>query len=96
MQLAVTDADDPFKALTEDLSNLRDQNAVQEELSAESFTDLDNNVVTAVLIFSDEDIVAEILDPDEDYEIDKDIDEVVVEGPNRPSNIELEEPLDKL
>ena len=96
MQLAVTDADDPFKALTEDLSNLRDQNAVQEELSAESFTDLDNNVVTAVLIFSDEDIVAEILDPDEDYEIDKDIDEVVAEGPNRPSNIELEEPLDKL
>ena len=96
MQLAVTDADDPFKALTEDLSNLRDQNAVQEELSAESFTDLDNNVVTAVLIFSDEDIVVEILDPDEDYEIDKDIDEVVAEGPNRPSNIELEEPLDKL
>ena len=69
-QLAVTDVDDHFKALTEDLSHLQEiyQNAAQQELSAESFIDLDNNVTT-VPISSDEDIVAEILDPEEDNEI---------------------------
>ena len=72
-QLAITDADCPFKALTEDLSNLReiDQNVVQEELSAKSFTDLDNNVVTTVPISNDQEIVAEILDPEEDNEINE-------------------------
>ena len=76
-QLAVTDADEYFKALTEDLSNLQeiDQNEVQEEL---------NNYATTVPISSDEDILAEILDPEKDNEIVEDIDDVDVhvEGPN--------------
>ena len=64
-KLAVTGTDDPFKALTEDLSHLRetDQNVVQEELPAKPFIDLDDNIVTTVSISCDEDIVAEILDP---------------------------------
>ena len=44
------------------------------------------------------DIAAKFLDPEEDNGIDEDIDDidVEVEGPNRPSDIELEEALDKL
>ena len=77
-QLAVTVANDPFKALTEDLSNLReiDQNAFQEELSAELFIDLDNDVVTTLPISCDEDITAKISDSEKHNEIDKDINEV--------------------
>ena len=54
-QFAVTDAGDPFKALTEDISHLReiDQNALSEEFPAESFIDLDNNVATTVPISND-------------------------------------------
>ena len=99
-QFAVTGTADPFKSLTEDLSHFleKDQNAVQEELLADSFFDLDNNVVTTVPISSDEDIVAEVLNPEEDNEIDEDIDGVdaEVKASNLPSNIELEEALDKL
>lgn len=77
-QLAVTVANDPFKTLTEDLSNLReiDQNAFQEELSAELFIDLDNDVVTTLPISCDEDITAKISDSEKHNEIDKDINEV--------------------
>ena len=41
-QTAVTDADDPFKSLEEELNNLckLDENAVQDTLSAESFIEL--------------------------------------------------------
>ena len=84
-QPAITDTHDTFKPLTEDLSHLRqiDQNTVQKELSAESFIDLDNNVVTIITISSDEDNDAEILDPEEDNKINEDIDDVDVdvEGP---------------
>lgn len=55
-----------FKVRTKDLSHLQeiDQKAVQEELSAESFIDSDNIVVTNVPNSSDdEDTVTEILDP---------------------------------
>ena len=77
-QLAITVANDPFKALTEDLSHLReiDQNAFQEELSAELFIDLDNDVVTTLPISYDEDITAKISDSEKHNEIDKDINEV--------------------
>ena len=51
-KLAVTGTDDPFQALTDDLSHLRetDQNVVQEELPAKPFIDLDDNIVTTVSI----------------------------------------------
>ena len=55
-----------FKVRTKDLSHLQeiDQKAVQEELSAESFIDSDNIVVTNIPNSSDdEDTVTEILDP---------------------------------
>lgn len=75
-----------------------EQNSVQEVLSAESFINLDNNVVTIASISSGEDIVDEISDPEEDDEIDEDTDDIdaVVENSNWPSNIESEEALDKL
>ena len=99
-QLVVTDAGDNFKTLTEDLSHLWEieQNSVQEVLSAESFINLDNNVVIIASISSGEDIVDEISDPEEDDEIDEDTDDIdaVVENSNWPSNIESEEALDKL
>ena len=46
---AVTDADDPFESLEEELGNLRklNENAAQDTLSAESFIDLDSEVVTS-------------------------------------------------
>ena len=75
-----------------------DQNTVQKKLSVESFIDLDNNVATTVLISSDEDNDAGILDPEEDNKINEDIDDVDVdeEGPSWPSNMRLEEALGKL
>lgn len=86
--------------MTEDLSHLWEinQNTFQEELSSESFINLDNNAVATVPISSDEDDVAEIVDPEEDNEIDEDIDNVDedVEGPNRPSNIALGEAFKKV
>ena len=44
------------------------------------------------------DIAAKFLDPEEDNGIEEDIDDidVEVEGPNRPSDIELEEALDHI
>ena len=87
------------KALIEDLSHFReiDQNPIQEELSAESFIDSDNNVVTTLPTSSCKDIVAKILGPEVDKKIEEDIGDVGVDvGPNRPSDIELEEGLHKL
>ena len=61
-----------------------DQNAFQEELPAELFIDLDNDVITTVPISCDEDIFAKISDAEEHNEIDEDINEVDinVERPN--------------
>ena len=45
-RVAEADADDPFKSLLAELERLRevDPNSVQEDLSAESFITLDNEV----------------------------------------------------
>ena len=55
----MTNADDPFKRLEEELDNLHklDENAVQDTLSAESFVELDSEVVTSAPC--DADILAE-------------------------------------
>ena len=59
---AVTDANDPFKSLEEELENLRklDESAV---LSAESFLELDSELFTSVSCMSDADILAEVVRP---------------------------------
>ena len=98
-QIAETDADDPFKCLVEELDRLReiDHDAVQKELSAESFIGLDNDVVTSASIINDDDIVADILpdadDDDDGEDVDRDVD---VPPLQRPSYYECEEALDKL
>ena len=48
-RVAETDAVDPFKSLLAELERLRevDPNSVQEDLSAESFITLDNEVITS-------------------------------------------------
>ena len=78
-QTAMTDADDPFKSLEEELSNLRklDENAVQDTLSAESFVELDNEVVTSASCMSAADILAEVMQRDsiEDVDVDNDNDD---------------------
>ena len=83
----------------EELERLReiDHDAVQEELSAESFIGLDNDVVTSASIINDDDIVADILpDADDDgdgEDVDGDVDGPL---PPRSSYYECEEALDKL
>ena len=106
-QTAVTDADDPFKSLEEELNNLRklDENAVQDTLSAESFVELDSEVVISALCMSDADILAEVIRPDsiEDEDDDDDNDDLndnlddLVCPPSltRPSKEDIEEALDK-
>ena len=62
----MTNADDPFKSLEEELNNLHklDKNAVQNTVLAESFVELDREVVTSASCMSDADILAEVIQPD--------------------------------
>ena len=65
---------------------------MQEDLSAESFITLDNEVITSAPIINDDVILSDIIDDaDDDLEKDEDI-----PPPSRPSNREIEESLDKL
>ena len=108
-QTAVTDADDPFKSLEEELNNLRksDENAVQDTLSAESFVELDCEVVISASCMSDADIlVIEVIRPDsieDEYDDDDNddlndnIDDLDCPPPlTQPSQGDIEEALDKL
>ena len=94
-RVAETDADDPFKSLLAELERLRevDPNSVQEDLSAESFITLDNEVITSAPIITDDVILSDIID-DADDDLEKD--EEDIPPPSRPSNREIEESLDKL
>ena len=59
----MNDDDDPFKSLQEDLEKLHelDNDAIQSNLSAESFADLDSEVVTSASFSNDDDIIAEVM-----------------------------------
>ena len=61
-QTAVTDANDPFKGLEEELDNWRklDQSIVQNKLSAKSFIGLDSQVTSASCM-SDADILTDVI-----------------------------------
>ena len=63
-QAAVNDDDDSFKSLQEDLEKLHDldDDALQPNLSAESFADLDSEVVTSASFSNDDDINAEVIE----------------------------------
>lgn len=56
-----------------------DKNEIQEEFSAESFIDLDDNIVATLSISRDANIAPEMLDPEERKYINKDIDDVDVD-----------------
>ena len=60
----MNDDDDPFKNLREDLKKLHelDNDAIQPNLSAESFADLDSEVVTSASFSNDDDIIIEAIE----------------------------------
>ena len=59
----MNDDDNQFKSLQEDLEKLHelDNDAIQPNLSAESFADLDSEVVTSASFSNDDDIIAEVI-----------------------------------
>ena len=63
-QAAVNDDGNQFKSLQEDLEKLHelDNDAIQPNLSAESFADLDSEVVTSASFSNDDDINAEVIE----------------------------------
>ena len=65
-QTVVTNADDSFKSLEEELDSLckLDENVVQDTLSAESFVELDNEAVISASYMSDADIIVKVIRPD--------------------------------
>ena len=96
-QAAVNNDDDPFKSLQEDLQKLHelDNDAIQPNLSAESFADLDSEVVTSASFSNDDDIIAEVTEGEnEESEDDQDNEEST--PPTSPSTNEVEDALETL
>ena len=96
-QAAVNDDDDPFKSLQEDLEKLHelDNDAIQPNLSAESFANLDSEVVTSASFSNDDDIIAKFIEGEnEENEDDQDDEEST--PPTRPSTNEVEDALEML
>ena len=62
-QTAVTDSDDLFISLEEELDNLckLDENAVPDTLSTDSFVELDSQVVTSASCMNDADILVRVI-----------------------------------
>ena len=60
----MNDDDDSFKSFQEDLEKLHelDNDVIQPNLSAESFADLDSEVVTSASFSNDDDIIAEVIE----------------------------------
>ena len=63
-QVAVNDDDDSSKSLQEDLKKLHelDNDAIQPNLLAESFVDLDSEVVTSDSFSNDDDISTKVIE----------------------------------
>ena len=93
----MNDDDDPFKSLQEDLEKLHelDNDAIQPNLSAESFADLDSEVVTSASFSNDDDIIAEVIEG-ENEESEDDQDDEESTPPTRPSTNEVEDALETL
>ena len=93
----MNDNEDPFKCLQEDLEKLHelDNDAIQPNLSAESFADLGSKAVTSASFSNDDDIIAEIIEGDiEESKDDQDDEEST--PPTRPSTNEVEDALETL
>ena len=93
----MNDDEDPFKSLQEDLEKLHelDNDAIQPNLSAESFADLDSEVVTSASFSNDDNIIAEVIEGEyEESQDDQDDEEST--PPTRPSTNEVEDTLEML
>ena len=89
---AVNDDDDPFKSLQEDLGKLHelDNDAIQPNLSAESFADLDSEVVTSASFSNNDGIITDVIEGEcKDSEDDQDDEESM--PPTRSSTNEVED-----
>ena len=96
-QAAVNNDDDPFKSLQEDLEKLHElyRDAIQPNLSAESFADLDSEVVTSASFYNDDDIIPEVIEGEnEESKDDQDNEESA--PPKHPLTNEVEDMLEKL
>ena len=77
-QAAVNDDENPFKILLEDFKKLHelDSDVIQPNLSAESFADLDSEVVTSASFSNDDDFIAKVFEwKNEESEDDQDDEE---------------------
>ena len=105
----MVDADDPFKSLGEELKKLckLDENDVKDTLSAESFSELDSEVVTSASCMSHADILAKVIrsdsiededdDDDNDDDLNDNTDDLDYPTPlTWMSKGDIEEALDKL
>ena len=93
----MNDDDDLFKSLQDDLEKLHelDNDAIQPNLSAKSFADLDSEVVTSAFFSNDDGIIAEVIEGEnEESEDDQDDEENM--PPTRPSTNEVEDALETL
>ena len=90
----MNDDDHPFKSLQEDLEKLHElyNNAIQPNLSAELFADLDSEVVTSASFSNDDDIISEVIEG-ENEESEDDQDGEKSTPPTRPSTNEVEDAL---
>ena len=94
---AVNDDDDPFKSLQEDLGKLHelDNDAIQPNLSAESFADLDSEVVTSASFSNNDGIITDVIEGEcKDSEDDQDDEESM--PPTRSSTNEVEDAMETL
>ena len=93
----MNDDDDSFKSFQEDLEKLHelDNDVIQPNLSAESFADLDSEVVTSASFFNDDDTVAEVIEG-ENEESEDDQDDEESTPPTRPSANEVGDALEAL
>ena len=96
-QVAVNDDENPFKILQDDFKKLHelDSDAIQPNLSAESFADLDSEVVTSASFSNDDDIIAKVIEGgNKENKDDQDDEESTL--PTRPSTSEAEDVLEVL
>ena len=94
---AVNDDDDPFKSLQEDLGKLHelDNDAIQPNLSTESFADLDSEVVTSASFSNNDGIITDVIEGEcKDSEDDQDDEESM--PPTRSSTNEVEDAMETL
>ena len=97
---AITDADDPFSYLKENLQQLHDidPDMVPESVTPESLIDVDNEVITTAPMITDDDVLRSITtNQQEQSDEDDDNDEEVEEAaPERPLRFQVDSAIDAI